>query len=306
MQTTATSWALPPDTLDYIEGLCDKVQPRHIVEFGSGRSTSMFARYCRRSGNCRVTSFEHDPMFRDQLLTQLELAGLQDVAKVNLAPLVMRKIGEQLLPVYQIDATLVVEPAQIILIDGPPLKLGGRQGTLYLAMNWAEPGTVVLLDDAERDDEAASLKSWEDEFGDVIEVSHPQGLTRGIASIVVKEAVPMDQVWDRRVARAVGEISSVVPPESSLILVDDDAWNLGSHVSGRTRFHLTDAGGAYNGPPADSSAALAEVEQRRHEGVEFLAVGWPAFWWLDQYPQLAHYLREKMIFRSSRVVVYRL
>src|SRR5687768_1995559 len=92
IKSTVTSWTLPSDTLDYIGALCAEVQPRHILEFGSGRSTSMFATYCRNSGNCRVTSFEHDPMFRDQLLTQLEQAGLQDVAEVNLAPLVMRKI----------------------------------------------------------------------------------------------------------------------------------------------------------------------------------------------------------------------
>ena len=267
----------------------------------------MFARYCRRSGNCRVTSFEHDPLFRDQLLEQLERAELQDVAKVHLAPLVMRKVGEQLLPVYHIDETVVIEPAQIILIDGPPSKLGGRQGTLYLAMTWSEPGTVVLLDDAERDDESASLKSWKDEFGDVIEVSRPEGLSRGIASIVVNEPVRMNHVWDHRVARAVGEMCSIVPPESSLILVDDDAWNLGAQVSGRQRFHLTDAGGVYNGPPADSSAALAQIEQRRQQGTDFVAVGWPAFWWLDQYPELADYLGDRtLVFRSSRVVIYRL
>jgi hypothetical protein len=254
-----------------------------------------------------VTSFEHDPLFRDQLWKALEQAGMANVAEVNLAPLVMRKIGERLLPVYHIDETFVVEPAQIILIDGPPSKLGGRQGTLYLAMNWAEPGAIVLLDDAERDDEAASLESWEDDFGDLIDVSFPGGLSRGIASIVVKEPVRIDQLWSHRVTHAVGEISSVVPPQSSLILMDDDAWNLGDRVSGRRRFFLTGAGGAYNGPPADSSAALSEIKQRRKEGAEFLAIGWPAFWWLDHYPELAHYLGERsLVSESSRVVVYRL
>jgi hypothetical protein len=52
----------------------------------------------------------------------------------------------------------------LVLIDGPPSLLGGREGTLYLVMEFARPGTLVLLDDASRAQEQSALARWQNPF----------------------------------------------------------------------------------------------------------------------------------------------
>jgi hypothetical protein len=52
-------------------------------------------------------------------------------------------------------------------------------------MPFSRTGTIVLLDDAEREDESAALKEWREHYGDAIDVALLPGFTKGLAAIVV-------------------------------------------------------------------------------------------------------------------------
>jgi hypothetical protein len=78
------------------------------------------------------------------------------------------------------------DPADLVLIDGPPAVLGGRGGTLYQVTAFARIGTLILLDDAVREDEGAVMDEWRADFGDAIEIMPIPGFTKGLAAIVVR------------------------------------------------------------------------------------------------------------------------
>ena len=68
-------WALSPDAMAIIlADLQERTQP-HIVEFGCGQSTIVFASWVRNHGG-RITSYEHDAAYADAVKKQLESCGL--------------------------------------------------------------------------------------------------------------------------------------------------------------------------------------------------------------------------------------
>lgn len=303
------SWALPPDTQAFLTELIVLIEPRRIVEFGSGESTLSFARTCRTQGlGTTLNSFEHDPEFRDTVTARLQAEGLDENATVQFAPLVMRKIGDRLLPAYHIGDSDRTGFAQLILIDGPPSRLGGREGTLYQAMEFAESGTVVVLDDAGRDGEVQALLAWQRDFTDAIDVVRLDGFTREIAAVIVRVPVPLNKLWSRKVESAVSQVLGVAPPGSSILLADDCAWHVDRDVSGRKFSRFNEIQSAYNGPPSDSSSAISDIERHRVATGAFVAFGWPAFWWLDHYAGLGEHLRATAtkVHDSPQVIVFRL
>jgi hypothetical protein len=64
--------------------------------------------------------------------------------------------------------------------------------------------------------------------------------------------------------------------------------------------------GVYWGPPAGDLEAIAELERLRQAGADFVAIAWPAFWWLDHYAGLREHLaaRYACVARTDRVVVF--
>lgn len=103
--------------------------------------------------------------------------------------------------------------------------------------------------------------------------------------------------WERRsyfhqLRAAVQEIEALVPAGESFILADEDRWGSDETIAGRRRIPFLECDGWYCGPPADDAAAIAELQRLRLErGATFLAVAWPAFWWLEHYAGFAAYLR---------------
>ena len=98
----------------------------------------------------------------------------------------------------------------------------------------------------------------------------------------------------------------MVPPGQTLLLVDEDRWGTGEIFGERRRVLFLEAEGMYGGPPSDDEEAIGEIERRRSSGVSFLVIGWPAFWWLDHYAQLACYLRTRFrcAIENERLIVF--
>lgn len=96
--------------------------------------------------------------------------------------------------------------------------------------------------------------------------------------------------WFGRIGGAVDDILRVVPTGGRILLADGAAWGVPSDLRDRTWTPLPEHDGAYAGPPADATAALDALERGRASGARFLALAWPAFWWLEAYPLLATHL----------------
>jgi hypothetical protein len=99
----------------------------------------------------------------------------------------------------------------------------------------------------------------------------------------------------------------IVPPGATVVFADDPAqWDGATAVPGRRCLPFLERDGQFWGPPPDDATAIGELERLRKGGAGFFVLGWPALWWLEQYPGLHSHLRER--FRcpvdNGRLVVF--
>lgn len=185
-------WSLDDDTLRFLTCLVATLAPRRIVEFGSGSSTRVLA----RSGAgldppAEVLSLENDPLFRRRTMQSLAEDGSAKTTEVRLTPLVARRWFGNIVPVYHLTRPLVAEVGtpELVVVDGPPLPLGGREGSLLQAVHLGRPGTVVLLDDSRRASEEKALARVVEVCGDAVEIFELDDFAKGLAVLVVNETM---------------------------------------------------------------------------------------------------------------------
>ncbi|MBI2834928.1 MAG: exostosin family protein [Acidobacteria bacterium] len=107
------------------------------------------------------------------------------------------------------------------------------------------------------------------------------------------EATPAAE-WMEAIEAATRELTSSMQDEI-VMLVDDAQLPMRerSDTGAARRVHwFLEKNGQYFGPPADDQTAIEELErEKRKFGAHFLAIAFPAFWWLQHYVGFAAYLR---------------
>ena len=113
-------------------------------------------------------------------------------------------------------------------------------------------------------------------------------------------------LWIEQRDRLQTELAQVIEPNQSFLLLDENQLGWLDFGGQQRPVPFTCREGEYWGPPADDRTAIAELEQRRQEGVTHAALAWPSFWWLDHYPAFFAYLRAHFhqVYRSERLMVY--
>jgi glycosyltransferase involved in cell wall biosynthesis len=91
--------------------------------------------------------------------------------------------------------------------------------------------------------------------------------------------------WLRRLDRTLATVRSTLPAGERFLLVDGGEWG-DQLLADRSHVPFTERRGVYWGPPVDDAAAAEELRRHVIEGVRHVVVGWPAFWWLDEYPAM--------------------
>jgi hypothetical protein len=305
---TSDGWTLAPDALRFVTKMVELLRPRHVLEMGSGLSRRLLSREAAKLGNkCVISSIDHDPQFNWEASGSIEKNGAP--VKFHLAPLVVRDFGGKLLGAYLIQPAKLAtgRAADLVVIDGPPVNLGGREGTLYQVMDFARPGTVVLLDDSKRPEERAAIKAWQDNLGDAISVRQLPGFAKGLAAVVINKPVPLAELWQYRFELSKGEIEKAVPQGSAFLLAGEAWWGKEMGTS-RKIIPFTEHDGEYWGEPADDESAIAELSRLVGQGARHLVFGWPSFWWLDYYTGLVAELERRgtKVVDNDRLVMFEL
>lgn len=264
------------------------------MELGSGLSTNVLARACAgHSPDAVISSIDHDP----------EFGWRGDDARVRfqVAPLVVREFGGKLLGAYLIQADKLAsgEPVDLVVIDGPPVNLGGREGTLYQVMDYAKAGTIVLLDDSRRVEEKAAIRAWRDNLGDAITVEQLDGFAKGMAAVVIHRPITTKELWRHRFELTRAELERVVPRGEALVIAGESWWGDELRLDRRV-IPFMEKDGQYWGEPADDEAAMAEMGKSE---ARFVAFGWPVFWWLGHYARFVANLGQKVV-ENDRVVLF--
>jgi len=143
--------------LEYLEEICRLAAKTNgsILECGSGLTTVLLALLARKRG-ITVWSLEHQPEWYDCVRKTLHKYRIENV-NLCLAPL--RSYGDFMW--YSPPMEQMPRDFRLVVCDGPPgTTRGGRYG-LFPVMNeriaWE---CIVLLDDAERENEAKVLRRW--------------------------------------------------------------------------------------------------------------------------------------------------
>ncbi len=115
-----------------------------------------------------------------------------------------------------------------------------------------------------------------------------------------------DKSWFHRLQSMTQDIAALVPPAATFILVDESLLGAGDVVTGRRNIPFMERDGQYWGPPPDDATAIAEVERLQQRGADFMVFAWPAFWWLEHYTGLRHYLhaRYRCLREDDRLVIF--
>jgi SAM-dependent methyltransferase len=113
--------------------------------------------------------------------------------------------------------------------------------------------------------------------------------------------------WRNRVLEAALEMATVTPDHAEIALLDEDRFGE-FPTTGRRIVPFPEKNGSYAGVPASSLQAIEEVGRQKWDGIEYLAIGWPAFWWLEYFDEFALHLsgNYRELRRSENLILYSL
>ena len=129
--------------------------PGPILECGSGLTTLILALLAGRRG-VDVWTLEHFPDWHARVANTLARYDLPHVNNV-LAPL--KDYGDFCW--YEPPLEQLPKEFALVVCDGPPgTTKGGRVGLVPVLKSYLSPGTIILFDDAHRDEEARTMALW--------------------------------------------------------------------------------------------------------------------------------------------------
>ncbi len=306
-----TDWPMASDSLTFIVSLIANLRPKHILEFGTGISTYVMAKACSMLNlKCKITSIDHDPEFGEAVARRY-LDTIKTTNEINFlfSPLVARCFGEKHLPSYYIKQEQAdsLSVADLVLIDGPPSYLGGREGILYQTMDYAAPGTIVLLDDANRNEEKNIIHNWRDTLGNKVEINLLTELKKGLAAIIIHEPIKKDDLYSHKINLTERDLLALISKNEQFILIDDEMSVRKNIASMLKVLYFTERNGKY-WKPSDAEEAIQEFERLRGLGAKYIVFVWPSFWWFKHYNVFYAYLKSNFqcITENSRLVIFAL
>lgn len=154
-----------PDYLREVTQHIWRRSPRFVVECGSGITTVMLAKALQRNGYGHVYSLDHDFENANSTYRLLCEHGLNDWATVIHANLVKYTLGGNDYAWYSLN-DLPNVAIDMLVVDGPGLSTQkhSRYPALFLLRSRLSEQAVVMMNNAHRDDEVATLTRWSLDF----------------------------------------------------------------------------------------------------------------------------------------------
>lgn len=170
-------WAIDGRFAERLIQLIQEIRPVLVLECGSGTSTAIAAECLQQIEGGRLFALEHDPKHGMVTRRYLHQCGLEEIATVVEAPLREWIFNGQAMPWYDfLPDSYLTQKIDLLIVDGPPGRTGpmARYPAVPLLSDWFRPGTVIILDDGNRNDEKEIAKQWIDELNATSEF-HPEG-----------------------------------------------------------------------------------------------------------------------------------
>ena len=163
-----TSWSIAPEFAWWLYQHVTTVKPGKIMELGSGTSTLVIAAALKKLGAGRFLSIEHDHAYFEKTQALLQVCDLQNHVELIYAPLEKWEhdgLSYQWydLPFDMIDHMIGRNQLDLLLVDGPPAATNyhARFPAMVRLKDYCSDSTVILLDDAGREEEQQILVRWQ-------------------------------------------------------------------------------------------------------------------------------------------------
>lgn len=194
-------WAVWPDFLSTLYTLIRDKQPRLILELGSGVSTLVSAYALKQNGGGRIVSLDHIEDWLEATRVNIERHGLSEYVDLLHAPLESVDVQGRDALWYDTRNTKNLQNIDLLVVDGPPgsVRPMARYPAVPLLFEQLSPEPVILVDDANRDDEQLMVKQWLTHF----ECFEAEFLHLGQGAYVLKKKPSAVQTEPRPVSSSV-------------------------------------------------------------------------------------------------------
>jgi SAM-dependent methyltransferase len=281
------------------------IRPRSVIDLGCGTG-AWLAEFKRRGvtdvlgvdgSHIPLSQLEIDPdeFISADLLQPLRLRSYFDLA---MSLEVAEHLGEEQADEFVDTLTRL---ASIVLFSAAiPFQGGAHHVNEQWPAYWTarfETRKYIALDPFRSQLWERSDVDWWYAQNIVLYVRHDQISNYSWISDTTERGIPtfvhpqnyLRQTWENRVLRVAVDIATVTRPGDTIILADEDRFGP-TYLPGRAIRPIVERHGTYYGPPRDDEDAIAQLKRMKKEGADYLAIGWPAFWWLKHYKQFAAYL----------------
>ena len=155
-------WAASPDFLLTVVDQVLKHRPGLVLDVGSGLSTVFEALACALVGAGRVVAVDHDESYAAATAEMVARQGLGDLAEVRHADLTAQRTADRDVRWYDAQAFEGLNQIDLVVVDGPPGTTGPMARFPAVPVLWdrLSPSAVIILDDADREDERAVVQAW--------------------------------------------------------------------------------------------------------------------------------------------------
>ncbi len=170
-------WSIDGQFGETLIGLIQEKRPKLVLECGSGTSTVLVACLLKEMEGGKIVALEHLKKFASVNRQHLEDSNLEDVATIIETPLREWTLNGNKQLWYDFEpAEHLKRSIDMLIVDGPPGHTGplARYPAVPILKEWISPGGVIVLDDANRDDEQKIAERWIKELNATSEF-HPEG-----------------------------------------------------------------------------------------------------------------------------------
>lgn len=154
-------WAMDAKAMLHLWQILEDERPTRILELGSGTST-VWLGYMAEQIGASVVSIEHDADFKTRTEEFVSNHRLDHVVSVRHAPLEQVSVDDDMYKWYALSSFDDVDAVDLLVIDGPvgSSNRWARYPALPVLHERLSAGSVVLLDDSNRPDEADCVDAW--------------------------------------------------------------------------------------------------------------------------------------------------
>lgn len=155
-------WAGSPDFLAKIIEVILKEKPRFVLEASSGVSTVIIGLTLKLINYGKAISLDHEKLYAKITTENIEVNEIGDFSEVKHCPLTDNNSLEESWKWYETDNLNLTERIDLLVIDGPPrsTQFLARYPAVPLLHKYFSNRVLILLDDANRNDENITVKKW--------------------------------------------------------------------------------------------------------------------------------------------------